>query len=250
MGRAVLEAAGEDERFRVAAAMDVDPPDNDLPGKPAFFTRVEDALASVSPGVVAVDISSPRDAVQRIRTIAGANCPLVEGTTALGGDAERALAEAADRIAVVVAPNLSPGIALLRRALRAVLTAEGVDWDIGVLDRHHRMKKDAPSGTARLLEESIRSAAKTDDARIEVASFRQGGVVGEHSVHLSGPEEELVLAHRAFSRGVFARGALLAAAFAATATPGSYSIDDVLELSLFRATGAPGEKPVPEKGWE
>ena len=135
---------------------------------------------------------------------------------------------ASRRVAVVRAPNFSPGVALLRRALAAVLTARGPTWDTAILERHHRTKLDAPSGTAKLLAETVCAATGVEP---EVASFRQGGVVGEHVVHLAAGDEELAFMHRAFSRGAFARGAVLAAAFARGARPGLYGMDDVLGLT-------------------
>ncbi len=163
--------------------------------------------------------------MDRIRAVAGAGRPLVEGTTALDPSAESALTQAAERIPVVVAPNFSPGVALLRRVLDVVLGARGPEWEVGLLDRHHRMKKDAPSGTAKLL---VRGMESHGGSAVQVAAFRQGGVVGEHSVFLAADAEELVFTHRAMSREAFARGALLAASFAAQAAPGRYGMDAVL----------------------
>jgi 4-hydroxy-tetrahydrodipicolinate reductase len=174
---------------------------------------------------VVLDFSSADGAAERIRTVAESGSPLVEGTTALDAAAAAALRAAAVRVAVVEAPNPSPGIALLAEALTRILGRPGAAWDVALTDRHHRHKKDAPSGTALFLARLIAGATGREPT---IASYRQGGVVGEHTVHLSGLEEELVLTHRALERSVFARGALLAAAFAQTAAPGHYGMGDVL----------------------
>ena len=238
MGSRVVEIASREDGFTVQGIVDRRRLARDI-GVP-YFEDLEEALRSCGDAVV-VDVSGPEEAGARIEAVAQAGRPLVEGTTGL--DAEDELTEAARRVPVVVAPNFSPGIALLRRALREILGARGPGWDAAVLDRHHRFKKDRPSGTALLLQREIeraRDAATAERARkereaaggrpVEVASFRQGGQVGEHTVYLTALEEELVLQHRAFDRGAFARGALLAAGFAAGAQAGMYDMDDVLGL--------------------
>jgi 4-hydroxy-tetrahydrodipicolinate reductase len=225
MGRAILEAATRSEAARVAGVVGrrAERPEG-LHSSMAYTNDLRAALKAEEEGVV-VDVSGAEGAAGRIEQVASAGRPLVEGTTGLDAPALDALAAAAARIAVVEAPNLSPGVALLGRALRAILAARGPAWDAAILDRHHRAKRDAPSGTARLL---ARILAEGGAGRPAVASFRQGGVMGEHAVHLSGDDEELVLVHRALSRRAFAEGALLAAAFARTAPPGRYGMDEVL----------------------
>ena len=222
MGKAVLACAGDTEHRIVAVVRRTDVPVG--AGGPPVYTDIGAALRDVAPSVV-LDFSSARDAEQRIRTVAGHGCPLVEGTTALDAGAMRALVEASARIPVVEAPNTSPGLARLGEALERILRKPRTQWDIAVTDRHHRDKKDAPSGTALFLARLIAGITGREPA---VASYRQGGVVGEHTIHLSGTEEELVLVHRALDRSVFARGALLAAGFAAAAPPGHYGMRDAL----------------------
>jgi 4-hydroxy-tetrahydrodipicolinate reductase len=208
-------------------AVDRAMPADALPGNVLVLQQLDDLFNLTSEGV-AIDVSLAEGAAVRVRAIARAGWPLVEGTTGLDAEADAALLEASRKVAVVRAPNFSPGAALLRRALAAVLAARGPTWDAAILDRHHRAKQDAPSGTAKLLAETIRAATGVAP---QIASFRQGGVVGEHVVHLSAGDEELAFAHRAFSRGAFARGAVLAAGFAREARPGLYGMDDVLGLT-------------------
>ena len=224
MGRAILEECRSGTDFRAAGVILRQAPESSLPGDPAVFLDLDAGLAAAS-GAVLVDFSGPAGAGDRVRRAAERGHAVVLGTTGLGTEVEEALEIAAERVAVVVAPNTSPGVSLVRRALRAALPPPTLGWDVGVVERHHRAKQDAPSGTARLLERDLREAGRN---RVEIVSLRQGGVIGEHAVHLAGDDEEIVLVHRAFSRRVFARGALLAARFAAAARPGRYGMDDVL----------------------
>jgi len=224
MGRAILESAVGDPTLHVAGLVVRRVPDAPLPGAPATYLDVSDAL-SAAPRAVVLDFSSPVDAAARIRTVATRGHPLVLGTTGLDAAAERSIDDAASHIAIIVAPNTSAGVVLMRQAIRAVLPALSLGWDAGIIDRHHRAKKDAPSGTAKLLERELREGGAD---RVEIVSLRQGTVVGEHVVHLAGKDEELILVHRAQSRKAFAAGALLAARFAANAAPGRYGMEDVI----------------------
>jgi 4-hydroxy-tetrahydrodipicolinate reductase len=220
-----MEAARESDGVSVAAS--VARREAAFPaGAPPVCTDLAEALG-LAPEAVVIDAAPGEGVAGRVRTVAGAGRPLVLASTGLDAAAERELEEAARRIPVVVAPNLSPGILLLGRALRAVLAVRGPRWDISILDRHHRHKRDAPSGTARALSELV-ARSSPDGSEPPVVSLRQGEVVGEHTVFLAGAGEELVFRHRATSRRVFAEGALLAARFAAEAAPGRFSMEDVL----------------------
>ena len=227
MGRAVLTALADAPGVGRVVAVERADLTEFLPGNVLVVQELHEVLNLASEGV-AIDVSLPEGAAERVRDIAAAGWSLVEGTTGLDAEADVALLDASRVVAVVRAPNFSPGVALLRRALAVVLSASGPTWDAAILDRHHRAKRDAPSGTAKLLAETVCAATGVDP---EVASFRQGGVVGEHVVYLAGTDEELALTHRAFSRSAFARGAVLAAAFARDARPGLYGMDDVLGLT-------------------
>jgi 4-hydroxy-tetrahydrodipicolinate reductase len=103
------------------------------------------------------------------------------------------------------------------------------DFDVEIIETHHKMKKDAPSGTAKTLADILKSARKID-SQIPIRSIREGEVVGEHTVILTGPGERLELSHRAGSREIFARGALRAAQWIIGKSPGLYSMQDVLGL--------------------
>jgi 4-hydroxy-tetrahydrodipicolinate reductase len=155
-----------------------------------------------------------------------------------------AVRDCGDRAAILVAPNLSLGINLLVEILPTIVQALGGDYDVEIVEAHHRHKKDAPSGTAIRLGEAIAAAVDRPLAQLErhgrsgisprqpgeigLHSLRLGGVAGEHHVIFANEGEEIQLTHRTFSRETFARGALRAARFLAGRPPGLYSMADVL----------------------
>jgi 4-hydroxy-tetrahydrodipicolinate reductase len=167
---------------------------------------------------------------------------LVSGSTGLGASEEATLKEAAGRTAVLRAANFSLGILALRRALAAALTAVPEGWDIEIVERHHRGKQDAPSGTALRLahdaaerrglpEAALRSGRSGHTgarpaAEIGIHALRGGTWVGDHAVVLAGTGEWLELRHVAEDRNAFAQGVLAAARFVATAPAGFYTLED------------------------
>ncbi len=171
----------------------------------------------------------------------------VVGTTGLMSADLDGLREAAGAARIVRSGNMSLGVNLLAGLVRRAAAALGPDFDIEVLEMHHRMKVDSPSGTALLLGEAAaagrqvslaeRSVRVRDghtgarrDGDIGFASLRGGTVVGEHSVIFAGAGERIELGHRAEDRGIFARGAVKAALWAAAQPPGLYTMADVLGL--------------------
>lgn len=172
---------------------------------------------------------------------------VVIGTTGFTAAEDAEIAAAATRFAIVKSGNFSLGVNLLQVMTRLLAAQLGPDWDIEILETHHRDKADAPSGTARMLGEAAaegRGGALADlqaaaydgpDARrvagrIGFAVRRLGGVIGQHEVTFGSPSEVVSLAHTALTRDVFAGGALHAAAWAASRPPGLYAMDDVLGL--------------------
>ncbi len=191
---------------------------------------------------VVVDFSIPDVTALLAGACAAAGKPLVSGVTGLDPAQEASLRAAAERVPVVWAPNFSVGVALLGRL--AALAAEmlGPAYDVEILEVHHRRKTDAPSGTARLLADSIAQSRRgarfrhgregavgpKPDGEIGISSVRTGDVVGEHVVVFGGPGERLELSHKAENRSAFAAGALAAARFVAGRAPGLYSMAEVL----------------------
>ena len=137
--------------------------------------------------------------------------------------------EAAQSLPIVFASNFSVGVNVLFWLTRKAAELLERDFDPEIIETHHKMKKDAPSGTAKTLAEILKAEQKNQN-EIPIQSIREGEVVGEHTVIFSGPGERLELTHRASSREIFARGALRAAKWIVGRPPGLYSMQDVLGL--------------------
>jgi 4-hydroxy-tetrahydrodipicolinate reductase len=195
-------------------------------------------------GDVLVDFSAP-DALQASldRAISG-GIPILVGTTGLDESADVQIAEAAKQIAVLRAPNTSLGIAVLAQLVERAAHLLGPEWDIEIAETHHRMKTDAPSGTAWLLGQAaargrgsdLRSelqrsgtGLKRERGAIGFASLRGGTVAGEHDVMFLGEKEQLILSHKAENRLIFAHGALAGARFLVGKPAGLYSMRDVID---------------------
>lgn len=191
---------------------------------------------------VLVDFSSASIVASAARACAAANVALVSGTTGLDDAANRALDDAAKKIPVLSEPNMSVGVMVLGEIARQAIAMLGEDFDVEIVETHHKMKVDAPSGTAMRLVEIAREArsgeivtgrngkpgARTAD-EIGVLAVRGGDVIGDHTVHLLGAGERLELTHRATSRDVFAIGALRAAVAIAGKPAGRYTLGSLLK---------------------
>jgi 4-hydroxy-tetrahydrodipicolinate reductase len=176
---------------------------------------------------VALDFSTAAALAANLAACRAARKPLLVGTTGFGAQLSGALEQAAGDIALLVAANTSLGVALLAE-LTAYAARALPQFDINVIEVHHRGKRDAPSGTALLLAQAARGARAAQAAEIDIASVRAGDIVGEHTVLLSGPGEQLALGHRSSDRAIFARGALTAALWLASQPPGRYGMRDLL----------------------
>ena len=203
---------------------------------------------SVDHADVLVDFSAPAALAANLDRAVSAGIPIVVGTTGLDDFAERRIDEAARHVAVLRAANTSLGVALLADLVERAARLLGNDWDIEIVEMHHRMKADAPSGTALALGEAAArgrgidldalsdrgrsgTGLKRRDGAIGFASLRGGTVAGDHDVIFAGPEERLILSHRAESRAIFAKGALAAARFLHGKPAGLYSMRDVIDAA-------------------
>jgi 4-hydroxy-tetrahydrodipicolinate reductase len=173
---------------------------------------------------VLVDFSAPAALQASLNRAVAASVPILIGTTGLDDLADRRIAEAAQQVAVLRAANTSVGVALLADLVERAAQALGPGWDIQISETHHRMKVDAPSGTALMLGE----VAGRDGRPVGYASLRGGTVAGDHDVLFLGKDERLILSHRAENRMIFARGALAAARFLVDRPAGLYSMRDVI----------------------
>jgi 4-hydroxy-tetrahydrodipicolinate reductase len=196
---------------------------------------------------VFIDFSAPDGLEHHLDIAVSAGKPIVIGTTGLSDAHHRLIDEAAARIAVLQAANMSLGVNLLARLVRSAAAALGKEWDIEIVEMHHRGKVDAPSGTALLLgnaaaegrgvglsEYAERGRDGLSSARrpgaIGFAALRGGSVAGDHQVIFAGEGERIELCHRAESRAIFARGAIEAALWLHDKPPGRYAMADMLRL--------------------
>ncbi len=196
---------------------------------------------------VLVDFSAPAALAENLGAALTAGVPIVVGTTGLEAEHHEALDEVAKGIAVLQTGNTSLGVTLLAHLVREAAAKLSDDWDIEIVEMHHRMKVDAPSGTALLLGEAaaegrgIDLASHSERGRdgltgarekgaIGFAALRGGTVAGEHSVYFAGEQERIQLTHLAENRMIFAHGAIKAALWLTGKEPGRYTMPQVLGL--------------------
>jgi 4-hydroxy-tetrahydrodipicolinate reductase len=219
MGRALLRLAATDARFAIVGAV------TSKGGNVAGVRALSAArIASATPFDVLVDFSLPVAFDAGLETCLQRGCAFVSGTTGLSEAQRGALDAAARAIPVMWSSNFSIGVAVLNDLVARAATALP-GWDCHVIETHHVHKRDAPSGTALMLGETISGAR---GASPHFVSLRAGDIVGEHTVQFTGAGERLELTHRATDRDVFARGALEAAARIAGRGPGRYALGKLL----------------------
>ena len=194
-----------------------------------------------------LDFSAPGALESNLHAAIGAGVPILVGTTGLEDSHQTAIDNAARVVPVLQTGNTSLGVTLLAHLVREAASRLGPEWDVEVLEMHHRMKVDAPSGTALLLGEAAaagRGIALPDNSErgrdghtgarapgaIGFASLRGGTVAGEHSVILAGEHERLVLSHSAEDRMIFANGAVRGASWLIGQPPARYAMSQVLGL--------------------
>ena len=208
--------------------------------------REDVKIGEIKPDVY-VDFSAPDALEENLAAAVAAEKPILIGTTGLTADHHRMIDEAAAKIPVIQAANTSLGIILLAHLVREAASRLKNSWDIEIVEMHHRLKADAPSGTALLLGKAAAEArGATLDAvavrgrdgmtgprepgSIGFAALRGGTVAGDHHIIFAAEGERLELTHRAESRGVFARGAVEAALWLVGKPAGRYAMADVLGL--------------------
>lgn len=224
MGRELVALIQSDARLQLSAALVR--PDSAWCGQPVLGSGLCYRSDLSIDAAVVIDFSLPPALPDLCDALARRGIPLVSGTTGLDAEAEAALDRLAQQVPVLWAPNFSLGVMVLTRLARDAVRWLA-DYDVGIVDTHHRAKRDAPSGTALRLGEAI---AEVCGRPPEYACLRVGGVVGDHAVVIAGPDELLELRHHAQDRRLFARGALTAAHWLLRdgRKPGRYRLEDVL----------------------
>lgn len=225
MGSRLCELASADARFAVVGKV----------GRRASAdarettTGGENALKTAVSADVVIDFSSDAGVLDALELAHRCGAALLVGTTGLAPATLGTLRESAGKLAVLVAPNTSLGVAVLARIAADAASALGSGYDCSIVESHHRRKKDAPSGTALRLAGGLREAgAVLEPGRIH--SVRGGDVIGEHTIRFDGPGESIELTHRAVSRDLFVLGALRAAHWLRGRERGWWTIDDALGL--------------------
>ena len=244
MGRELCRAALETEAVELAGG-------TVEPGAPELGADLGDLCGAGKTGITAtkeppedarvlIEFTTPAATVEHLTY----GKPHVIGTTGLSAGHHARVEDASRRAPIVIAPNMSVGVNLLREVVRELSAKLGADYDLEVVEAHHRSKKDAPSGTALLLARAAAEGRGRDldevvvygregvspreEGEIGIHALRGGAVVGEHRLIFYSGGEEVEVVHRALSRRTFAEGALRAARFAAGAKPGLYTMHDVL----------------------
>lgn len=240
MGRVITQLAAEDAELEIVAGIDVTE-GADL-GYPVFHSLD----ACTVPADVVVDFASAKAVDGLLDYCEAKGLPLVLCTTGLSEEQIARVSEVSKKTAVLRSANMSLGVNLLMKLVQdAARVLAGSGFDIEIVEKHHRRKKDAPSGTALALADSIneamdqayhytydrsgRSEAR-DPEEIGISAVRGGTIVGEHDVIFAGTDEVITFTHTAYSRAIFAKGALAAAKFLAGKKPGLYGMADVVGL--------------------
>ncbi len=225
MGTRICALAKEDDRFKLVAQLHRAHEDD--------AQRASDQLDNLSCDAV-IDFSSDAGAQHALNIAVAHNAALVVGTTALSAQSAEKMALSAKSIPVMIAPNTSRGVAVLKHLITEAARLLGSGYDIDIVDTHHAAKRDAPSGTALRLVDALRDSAGIQLSSQRVHCMRAGDVIGDHDVIFAGPGERIKISHSATTRDVFALGALDAAAWLVGRAPGMYTIEQSLGLT---ATG-------------
>jgi 4-hydroxy-tetrahydrodipicolinate reductase len=231
MGQALIAAVDTNDELTYAGGIDQG-------GDPIALAKVSDVL---------IDFSSPGALMSNLSAAVAAGVPMVIGTTGLEEDHHRAIDDATRHVAILQTGNTSLGVTLLARLVREAAARLGPEWDIEIVEMHHRMKVDAPSGTAMLLGKAAARgrgvSLETNSERgrdgitgvrkpgaIGFAALRGGTVAGDHSVIFAADHERIELTHKAENRAIFAAGAIKAARWIIGQPAGRFTMDQVLGL--------------------
>ena len=238
MGQAIVGLAASDEDIKIVAGVDkFDNGQNSFP----VYSNIEACELEAD---VIIDFSNSSAVDGLLEYAVNRNIPVVLCTTGLSDEQLARVTEASAKVAVLRSANMSIGINLLLKLIKenaAILRDAGFDTEI--VEKHHRHKLDAPSGTALALADAAKDALGSDyeyvydrtERRMErpvkeigISAVRGGSIVGDHDVIFAGTDEVITLSHTAYSRNVFAQGAISAARFLAGRAPGMYSMSDVI----------------------
>jgi len=253
MGQMLIEAIRASGDCQLAGALDI-PASPALGNDAAAFLGVasgvpvvSDIRAGIANARVLIDFTRPQGTMAHLAACREARVNLVIGTTGFDDDQKARIAEAAQDIGIVMAPNMSVGVNVTLKLLEMAAKALSTGYDIEVIEAHHRHKVDAPSGTALKMGEVIAGAlgrdlkdcavyqrhghtGERDPSTIGFATIRGGDIVGDHTVLFAGTGERIEITHRSASRSTYAQGSLRAVRFLAQQRTGLFDMFDVLGL--------------------
>jgi 4-hydroxy-tetrahydrodipicolinate reductase len=218
-----------------------------LPADRAATVITDDLTAALKGGDVLIDFTHPETSLEHVKYCADMGKPVVVGTTGFTKEQIGEIYRLVQKIPCVLSPNMSIGVNLCFKILAEVAKTIGEDYDMEIVEAHHRMKKDAPSGTAMKMAQVIAQAVNRNleevgvyarkgmigersKKEIGIQTLRAGDIVGEHTVMFAGKGERIEITHRAHSRDTFAAGAVRAAKWVVGKKPGLYDMQDVLGL--------------------
>lgn len=240
MGQVITGLIANDPDAEVVAGIDLSAEEKN--GYPVF----SDIFACTVDADVMIDFSSYKATDKVLEYCAKKKLPLVLCTTGLTEEQIAKVKELSNEVAILRSANMSLGINTLLKLLQpAAQVLAGAGFDMEIVEKHHRLKKDAPSGTALALADSLNEAMdgkyhyvydrsqvheQRDDLEIGISAVRGGTIVGDHDVIFAGPDEVITFSHRAYSKTIFGKGAVEAAKFMAGKGPGLYDMQDVINL--------------------
>jgi len=218
-----------------------------LPTGGVLTVITDDLAAALKAGDVLIDFTVPETSLANIKVCAEHGKPIIIGTTGFSKEQLGEINRHVQKIPCVLSPNMSIGVNLCFKVLDEIARTIGEDYDMEIVEAHHRMKKDAPSGTAVKMAQVIAQAVNRNleevgvyarkgmigersKKEIGIQTLRAGDIVGEHTVMFAGKGERIELTHRAHSRDTFAAGAVRAAKWVVGKKPGLYDMQDVLGL--------------------
>lgn len=250
MGQMILKEINQSEEVEVVGALAR--PGNPFVGKdvgnligedPFNLSITDSPLDAFKDADVIIGFSPPEGLLLQLQAVLQQKKPFVVCTTGLTDDQKIALEKASEKIPLIIAPNTSLGIALLRKLSLLAAEVLGSSYDISLLEMHHRRKLDAPSGTSLSIVQSLRSLdylkenappypsrSPRPTGTIECAVLRGGGVAGDHTVIFAGEKDMLKIEHHTLDPSLFAQGAIRAAQWLFGRSPGMYSMDDVVGM--------------------
>ena len=251
MGKALIEAVAASDDLVLAAAFDVagspalGSDASAFLGRPSGVLVTADTRAALAASEVLIDFTRPDGTLAHLALCRELGVAAVVGTTGFDAAQKAAIAAHAEHIAIVMAPNMSVGVNVVLKLLEVAARSLAEGFDVEILEVHHRMKVDAPSGTALRMGEVVAAAQGKTLADVAVhdrdgerrpgsigfASMRGGDNVGDHTVLFAGAGERIEITHRAISRATYAEGSLRAARFVLAKKSGLFGIDEVLGLA-------------------